>query len=71
MTTSNSFGSRASLAVDGRSYVIHRLDALANLPGNTIASLPFSLKILLENLLRQEDGVVVKDRKSTRLNSSH
>jgi len=60
MTTSNSFGSRASLAVDGKSYVIHRLDALANLPGNTIARLPFSLKILLENLLRNEDGGFVK-----------
>ncbi|MEI6813220.1 MAG: aconitate hydratase AcnA [bacterium] len=60
MTTSNSFGSRASLAVDGTSYVIHRLDALANLPGNTIARLPFSLKILLENLLRNEDGGFVK-----------
>ena len=60
MTTSNRFGSRASLAVDGKSYVIHRLDALANLPGNTIARLPFSLKILLENLLRNEDGGFVK-----------
>ncbi len=60
MTTSNSFGSRASLAVDGTSYVIHRLDALAKLPGNTIARLPFSLKILLENLLRNEDGGFVK-----------
>ena len=60
MTSSNSFGSRASLAVDGKSYVIHRLDALTNLPGNTVASLPFSLKILLENLLRNEDGGFVK-----------
>ncbi len=60
MTTSNSFGSRASLAVDGKTYVIHRLDSLATLAGNTVGSLPFSLKILLENLLRNEDGGFVK-----------
>jgi len=51
--TGNSFGSRATLAVGDRSYEIHRLDALA------AGDLPFSLKILLENLLRTEDGVNV------------
>ena len=60
MTTSNSFASRASLSVDGQSYVVYRLDALASLAGNTVATLPFSLKILLENLLRNEDGAFVK-----------
>ena len=60
MTASNSFASRASLAVDGTSYVVYRLDALASLAGNTVASLPFSLKVLLENLLRNEDGAFVK-----------
>ncbi|MCX5766347.1 MAG: aconitate hydratase AcnA [Gemmatimonadetes bacterium] len=60
MTSKNSFGSRASLVVDGQSYVIYRLDALASLAGNTVATLPFSLKILLENLLRNEDGGFVK-----------
>ncbi len=60
MTTSNSFASRASLSVDGQSYVVYRLDALASLSGNTVATLPFSLKILLENLLRNEDGAFVK-----------
>ena len=49
--TANSFGSRATLDVDGTSYQIHRLDAVAG-----PADLPFSLKILLENLLRTEDG---------------
>ena len=49
--TANSFGSRAALKVGDTSYEIHRLDAVA---GN--ADLPFSLKILLENLLRTEDG---------------
>jgi len=60
MTSRNSFKSRAALPVDGESYVIYRLDALGPVPGNTVATLPFSLKILLENLLRNEDGAFVK-----------
>jgi aconitate hydratase len=60
MTSRNSFKSRASLAVDGESYVVYRLDALDAVPGNSVARLPFSLKILLENLLRNEDGAFVK-----------
>jgi aconitate hydratase len=52
--TANSFGSRATLDVAGTSYQIHRLDAV-----DGAASLPFSLKVLLENLLRTEDGVNV------------
>src|SRR5256885_16625743 len=53
----NSFGARASLAVGDRSYTIYRLDAMT---GGDVASLPYSLKILLENLLRHEDGVSVR-----------
>src|SRR5580704_14493580 len=49
--TANSFGSRAALEVAGTQYEIYRLDA-ADGSGN----LPYSLKILLENLLRNEDG---------------
>src|SRR5580700_11286811 len=49
--TANSFGSMSSLRVGGTGYQIHRLDAV-----DGSASLPFSLKILLENLLRTEDG---------------
>jgi len=49
--TANSFGSRATLAAGGKDYEIYRLDAV---PGS--ASLPYSLKVLLENLLRNEDG---------------
>jgi aconitate hydratase len=49
--TANSFGSLATLAVGGTEYQIHRLAAVAG-----SASLPFSLKVLLENLLRTEDG---------------
>jgi aconitate hydratase A / 2-methylisocitrate dehydratase len=52
--TGNSFGSRATLDVAGTSYQIHRLDAVSG-----AADLPYSLKILLENLLRTEDGVNV------------
>ncbi len=60
MTSRNSFGARATLQVGGRSYTYYRLDALAGLKGATIAKLPFSLKILLENLLRNEDDAFVK-----------
>src|ERR1700722_18041168 len=52
--TGNSFGSRATLDVAGTRYQMHRLDAV---PG--AADLPYSLKILLENLLRNEDGLNV------------
>jgi len=60
MATTNSFGSRSSLSVDGQTYVYYHLAAAAKLPGTTVASLPFSLKVLLENLLRNEDGAFVK-----------
>jgi aconitate hydratase len=54
----NSFNSRAVLTSGSRSYTIYRLPALAA-RGFNLARLPFSLKILLENLLRREDGVNV------------
>jgi len=57
--SANSFGSRATLKTGGRSYEIYRLDALER-RGLSIARLPYSLKILLENLLRREDGRVVQ-----------
>ncbi len=60
MATSNSFGSRTTLTVDGKSYTYYRLDAVGGLPGSTARTLPFSLKVLLENLLRNEDGAFVK-----------
>ena len=52
--TRNSFDARARLDVDGSAYEIYRLDRIA---GST--RLPYSLKVLLENLLRHEDGVTV------------
>jgi aconitate hydratase len=54
----NSFSSKAVLTSGNRSYTIHRLPALSD-RGFNLARLPFSLKILLENLLRREDGVNV------------
>jgi aconitate hydratase len=54
----NSFASRATLKSGNRSYTIYRLPALTAL-GFDLSRLPFSLKILLENLLRREDGVNV------------
>jgi aconitate hydratase len=60
MTSKNSFGSRATLTVDGKAYTVYRLDAVEELSGKRASRLPFSLKILLENLLRNEDGAFVK-----------
>ncbi|HEX3891136.1 MAG TPA: aconitate hydratase AcnA [Terracidiphilus sp.] len=54
----NSFASRAKLTSGQRSYTIYRLPALTA-RGFNLSRLPFSLKILLENLLRREDGVNV------------
>ncbi|HXR71730.1 aconitate hydratase AcnA [Actinocrinis sp.] len=50
-SATNSFGARAQLGVGDASYEIFRLDAV---PG--AENLPYSLKVLLENLLRTEDG---------------
>ena len=51
----NSFGSQSTLKSGDRTYEIYRLGALEK-KGVTLSRLPFSLRILLENLLRQEDG---------------
>src|ERR1039458_318018 len=55
--SANSFDSRATLSVGERSYEIFRLAGL--LVKYDVARLPFSLKILLENLLRNEDGEAI------------
>ena len=54
----NTFGSRSVLRVGKRDYEISRIDALDK-QGISTATLPFSLRILLENLLRREDGKAV------------
>jgi len=51
----NSFQSRSSLRVGSKEYEIYRLDALDK-QGTSTRHLPYSLRILLENLLRSEDG---------------
>jgi aconitate hydratase len=56
----DSFSSRKSLQVGSTTYTIFRLDALRELSRGNVDRLPFSLKILLENLLRGEDGAFVK-----------
>jgi aconitate hydratase len=60
MSHPNSFGSRSTLTVGDRQYAYFRLDALDALPGSTARTLPFSLRVLLENLLRGEDNAFVK-----------
>ena len=59
MASLDSFKTRESLSVGGRAYQIYRLDALERAGVGNVARLPFSLKILLENLLRGEDGRTV------------
>ena len=54
MSMSDSFGARDTLEVSGREYEIYRLDALQD--KFDVARLPYSLKVLLENALRLEDG---------------
>ncbi len=57
MTTADSYGAKGTLAVSGKTYTLFRLSAL---PKEAVSRLPFSLRVLLENLLRHEDGRVVK-----------
>ena len=53
--SSNSFGARATFKVGNKEYELYRIDALDK-QGISTRHLPFSLRILLENLLRTEDG---------------
>jgi aconitate hydratase len=52
----NSFGSKGTLKVGVKDYEVFRLSALEQHKGVSLSKLPYSLRILLENLLRQEDG---------------
>jgi len=54
-SSKNSFGARDTLRVGNQSYEVHRLEALARKGIGHADQLPFSIRILLENLLRQED----------------
>jgi aconitate hydratase len=55
----NSFGAKSVLKVGGARYTIYRLDRLPAAGADRLAALPFSIRVLLENLLRQEDGRLV------------
>src|SRR5438094_1614565 len=59
MTTRDSFGSRSTFKVGRRTFEIFRLAALEQ-RGLPVSGLPYSLRILLENLLRREDGRTVR-----------
>src|SRR4029450_12441115 len=60
MSSTNSFGIRTTLKAGSRSFEIYSLPALEAAGFSEIARLPFSLKVLLENLLRHEDDRFVK-----------
>ncbi len=55
----DSFGSKATLELGGRRFDLYRIDALARAGVQGVDSLPFSLRVLLENLLRNEDDKTV------------
>src|SRR6476620_7880125 len=57
--SSNSFGARSTLRVGSAEYEIYRLPKLEEDNVGNVSRLPFSTRILLENLLRFEDGVKV------------
>src|ERR1700756_1662625 len=56
LSASNSFGTRDKLNVGAQSFDIYRLEHLERRSSESMARLPFSLRILLENLLRNEDA---------------
>jgi len=60
MPVVNSFNAESTLRVGDREYRIFRLDALEKAGVGTVSRLPYSIKILLENLLRHEDGRTVR-----------
>jgi aconitate hydratase len=53
----NSFAAITTLSVDDRSYKIHALEALAK-RGFDLTHMPYSIKVMLENVLRREDGII-------------
>lgn len=56
----NTFNAESQLTVGSKNYTIFRLDALKRAGVSDLARLPYSIRILLENLLRHEDGKAVK-----------
>ena len=64
MTHPDTFGARSTLTVGGTGHEIFRLDALQS--RYDVARLPYTLRILLENVLRREDGDTVTRRRRGR-----
>ena len=60
MDNLNSFGAASTLTVGGQQYSMHSLEALEKAHVANISRIPYSIKILLENLLRFEDSRTVK-----------
>jgi len=60
MSNINTYGAAATINVGGRDYEIFRLDALAKANVGDVSRLPYSVRVLLENLLRHEDGRAVR-----------
>ena len=58
MTRQDSFGAEGTLEVGDRRYRIHRLSALEGIAD--LGRIPYSIKLLVENMLRHEDGVSVR-----------
>ena len=57
--TSNSFGAKAQISVGSSTIGLYRLDALVNAKVGDVETLPYSMRVLLENLVRYEDGKTV------------
>jgi aconitate hydratase len=58
--TKNSFGTKSQLSIEGKSYHYHSLPALGKATGKDISKIPLGLRVLLENLMRLDDGDIVR-----------
>ncbi|MFH0984263.1 MAG: aconitase family protein, partial [Candidatus Omnitrophota bacterium] len=67
MSLLNSFGSKVTLKISGKDYTIYRLRALQECGIAKVLKLPYSIRVLLENLLRNEDGKNVTRKDIERL----
>ena len=66
MTSLDSFKCRKTLKVGSKTYVYYSLPAAEKNGLKGISKLPYSMKVLLENLLRNEDGRTVKKARHRR-----
>ncbi len=60
MTKQDQFNARSSFQVNGKTYNYYRLQALEDAGIGNVSKLPYSIKVLLESVLRQVDGRVIK-----------